>query len=64
MDKITEREQEILLLISRGFTNKEIGSTLFISEETVKTHRRNLLLKFKAKNTANLISIVLKDNII
>jgi DNA-binding CsgD family transcriptional regulator len=55
MVKISNRENEILILISRGFTNSEIAKQLFLSEETVKSHRNNLLAKFKAKNSANLV---------
>jgi DNA-binding NarL/FixJ family response regulator len=52
---ITRRESEILKLIADGLTNHEIGEKLFISPLTVDTHRKNLLLKFNARNTAILI---------
>lgn len=52
---ITKREMEVLLLIADGLTNNEIASKLFISITTVDTHRKNLLAKFEAKNTASLI---------
>lgn len=52
---ITKRESEILKLIADGLTNQEIGDKLFISPLTVDTHRKNLLLKFNARNTAILI---------
>ena len=52
---ITRRESEILKLIADGLTNQEIGEKLFISPLTVDTHRKNLLLKFNARNTAILI---------
>lgn len=52
---ITRREKEVLLLIAEGLTNHEIGEKLFISTTTVDTHRKNLLSKFDAKNTATLI---------
>jgi DNA-binding NarL/FixJ family response regulator len=52
---ITRREKEVLLLIADGLTNIEIAEKLFISSATVETHRKNLLLKFEAKNTASLI---------
>jgi DNA-binding NarL/FixJ family response regulator len=52
---ITKRESEILKLIADGLTNQEIGEKLFISPLTVDTHRKNLLLKFNARNTAILI---------
>jgi DNA-binding NarL/FixJ family response regulator len=57
MPVITRREKEVLLLISEGMTNHEIGEKLFISTTTVDTHRKNLLAKFEAKNTATLIKM-------
>ncbi|MCM4172411.1 DNA-binding response regulator [Arenibacter sp. TNZ] len=52
---ITRREKEVLSLISDGLTNNQIATKLFISITTVDTHRKNLLAKFEAKNTATLI---------
>jgi len=51
----TKREKEILGLIADELTTKEIASQLYISADTVQTHRRNLLLKLEARNTAGLI---------
>ena len=52
---ITRREKEVLGLIADGMTNSEIAQKLFISTTTVDSHRKNLLTKFEAKNTALLI---------
>src|SRR5439155_14124825 len=54
---LTRREKEVLTLIAEGMTNNEIAQSLFISSTTVDTHRKNLLSKFEAKNTASLIRI-------
>ena len=54
---LTRREKEVLELIAEGMTNNAIGEKLFISPSTVDTHRKNLLAKFEAKNTASLIHI-------
>lgn len=54
--KLSIREIEVLGLIMQGFTNNEIAARLFISYETVKSHRKNILEKTKAKNTAALIN--------
>jgi len=54
---LTRREMEVLKLISDGLTNQEIADKLFISAWTVDSHRKNLLMKFQAKNTAILIRI-------
>jgi DNA-binding NarL/FixJ family response regulator len=55
MPVLTRREKEVLELIAEGMTNNEIGKKLFISTTTVDTHRKNLLIKFEAKNVASLI---------
>jgi DNA-binding NarL/FixJ family response regulator len=52
---LTRREKEVLVLIAEGMTNNEIAKKLFVSSTTVDTHRKNLLAKFDAKNTALLI---------
>ncbi|MBK7214355.1 MAG: response regulator transcription factor [Bacteroidales bacterium] len=54
---LTRREVEVLRLISDGLTNQEIADKLFISAWTVDSHRKNLLVKFDAKNTASLVKI-------
>ncbi len=54
---ITKRELEVLKLIAAGHTNQDIADKLFISPLTVDSHRKNLILKFDAKNTASMISI-------
>lgn len=52
---LTPREKEILSLILKGKTTKDIGKTLFISEKTVENHRANLFIKFDVKNVASLV---------
>lgn len=53
---LTSREREVLLLISKGHKNHEIGSDLGISLPTVKMHRANLMRKLDIDNIAQLIS--------
>ncbi len=55
MPPISRREKEVLLLIAEGLTNNEIAEKLFISIPTVNTHRKSLLEKLDARNTAILI---------
>lgn len=64
MPPITKREKEVLKLIAEGLTNAEIAEQLFISILTVNTHRRSLLEKFDAKNTAILIGKAAKQGLI
>jgi DNA-binding NarL/FixJ family response regulator len=61
--KISDRELEVLYLISEGNTNNEIAEKLFISPRTVDTHRKHLIEKFNARNTANLIKIAAQNGI-
>lgn len=58
--KFTRREREILDLIGKGLTTKEIATELFISDKTVETHRSNLLAKFEVKNVAGLIKLAIE----
>lgn len=62
--KITPREREVLKLISRGYTYREIAKKLFISEETVISHRKHLLSKFKVHNSAELIRAAMENNLL
>lgn len=61
---LTKREQEILTLIAQEYSNPEIAKELFISIRTVDTHRRNLLDKLQAKNTAGLVKHAIKFGLI
>ncbi|KAA0992868.1 response regulator [Dyadobacter aurulentus] len=55
--RLTRREKEILELIGRGYTTQQIASDLFISTHTVESHRKNLMEKFEAPNTATVIKL-------
>jgi DNA-binding NarL/FixJ family response regulator len=61
---ITRRETEVLKLIAEGFTNQEIAEKIFLSPLTVYSHRKNLLLKLCAKNTAELVKIAINSGLI
>lgn len=61
---VSKRELEILNFISTGLSNKQIAEQLQISYNTVHTHRRRLLLKLNAKNSANLIRIAYENNLL
>ncbi len=52
--EITEREREVLQLVARGMTNREIGDTLNIAENTVKNHVRSILDKLHLANRAQM----------
>ena len=55
LPKLTKREKEVLILIAEGLTNPQICEKLFISVDTVDSHRKNLHTKLNVKNTAMLI---------
>jgi DNA-binding NarL/FixJ family response regulator len=57
--RLSRREKQILQLIVAEKTTAEIATELFISFGTVETHRRNLLLKLNARNTAGLVKAAL-----
>jgi len=61
---LTERELEVLKLICRELTNKEIAEKLYISIRTVDAHRRNLLQKTGARNTAGLVKYAVRNNLV
>lgn len=63
-DELTNRELEILGLICEELTNKEIADKLFISTRTVDAHRRSLLQKTGAKNTAGLVKYALQNKLL
>jgi DNA-binding CsgD family transcriptional regulator len=52
---LTPREQEILACIAEGLSSKQIASKLFISENTVANHRKNMLLKTGSQSSAQLV---------
>lgn len=53
--EISNREKEVLLLVANGFTDQQIAEQLFISYHTMNSHRKNIIVKLDAKNTAELI---------
>ena len=61
---ISKREYEVLIGISEGLSNKEIGDKLFVSESTIKTHVSNLLSKLNAKRRTQALQIAKDFNII
>ena len=62
--QITQRELEILQLIALGLTSQDIANKLFISKNTVETHRKNMLAKLNVNNTAALLKIAYKKGLV
>jgi len=61
---LTKREIEIVQLICKEMTMKEISDELFISDQTVLTHRKNLMKKIDAKNSVSIVRFALRNGII
>ena len=61
--RFSEREIEIITLIGRGRSNKEIASELKIRKRTVEWHREHILKKIDTKNTAGIVAFAIKNNI-
>ena len=59
LDRLTPREREVLQLITNGRSNKEAGRQLGISPRTIEVHRARVMEKLGARNTADLMRIVL-----
>jgi DNA-binding CsgD family transcriptional regulator len=60
----TPREVEVLQLISTGLVNREIGTILAVSEETVKSHVQHLLAKLRARSRAHAVAIGFRRGIL
>jgi DNA-binding NarL/FixJ family response regulator len=63
-DALTPREADILRLVASGNANKEIAARLFLSEETVKSHVRNILAKLGASDRTHAVTIGVRRGII
>ncbi|MCR4419715.1 MAG: response regulator transcription factor [Clostridia bacterium] len=59
-EELTVREQEILRLLARGLTNKEIAAATHLATDTVKTHLRNIYRKLGVRNRSQAVSVALK----
>ncbi|WP_336703276.1 response regulator transcription factor [Chryseobacterium indologenes] len=62
--RLTKREKQILQMVAQGKTSNVIAEELFLSPLTVDTHRKNLLQKFQAKNSTELINLAIQQHMI
>ncbi len=58
---LTQRERDVLELVSSGLSNREIGDKLFLSENTIKTHLRNIMDKYHFKNRAQAAAYITRN---
>ncbi len=61
---LTRREIEIMRYIGQALNNKDIASHLFISDQTVSVHRKNIMRKLRVNNTATLIKIAFENHLV
>jgi DNA-binding NarL/FixJ family response regulator len=61
---LTKRELEILKLIGEALSNKEIAGRIFISDQTVSVHRKNIMRKLKVNNSGALIKIAFENGLV
>lgn len=61
---LTKREMEVLKLICDGMSSKQISETLFISINTVETHRKKILMKLNVKNSAGVVKYAMENHIL
>lgn len=62
--KLSKRELEVVNLLAFEYSTKEIADVLFVSFETVKSHRKNLLQKCKVRNVAGLVRVACEHNLV
>jgi DNA-binding NarL/FixJ family response regulator len=64
MDVLTDRERDVLSLVAKGLSNAEIGSQLYVSPATVKTHVARILTKLGARDRAQLIVLAYESRLV
>ena len=62
IDILTSREREVLTLLAEGKNNREIAETLFISVNTVRRHRYNIMEKLNLSSLADLLKYAISQN--
>jgi DNA-binding NarL/FixJ family response regulator len=63
-DTLTDREQEVLQLVTEGKRNREIAEALFIAESTVNFHMKNILSKLHLRNRAEAVAYALRSGLV
>jgi DNA-binding NarL/FixJ family response regulator len=61
---LSQREREVVCLVACGFTSKDIGLTLHISENTVESHRRRIMAKLEISSVAELTKFAIREGLI
>jgi DNA-binding NarL/FixJ family response regulator len=61
VEKLSNKESQIVELVVEGFKNREIASRLFLSEQTIKSHLGRIFRKMQVKNRSQLVSMIFKN---
>jgi DNA-binding CsgD family transcriptional regulator len=61
---LSARERQLLRLIVDGDTNQEIANKMFLAIDTIKTYRKNIILKLGAKNSMVLVKMAIEEQLI
>ncbi len=64
LEDLTEKEKQILKLVAGGFSNKEIASSIFLAEGTVKNHVSNILAKLNTRDRTRAVLIALNQGLV
>ncbi len=63
IEKLSEREREVLQLLAEGKSTKEIADMLFVSVKTIETHRQQIMNKLDIHNIAELTKLAIREGL-
>jgi DNA-binding CsgD family transcriptional regulator len=61
--RITAREREVLALVAEGYSTAEVARELWITEDTVRTHIKRMMVRLEAKTRAHLVTIAFREGL-